>query len=78
MRIGVGADQRRSDHNERIRDRQRQGPRERRPRLLADDDADKIGVEYRSNDYGGISGVGEIEHHPTPHFAVTNPVTQMA
>ena len=67
--VGVRADQRAGDHDGGVRHRQRRRPRERRPRGVARDHRDEVGVEDRGDDDRRVAGVREVVHRPRHHLA---------
>ena len=53
-----------SDHHDRVGDRQRRRPRERRPRRVARDHRDEVRVEDRREHDRRVARVGEVVHRP--------------
>ena len=67
--IGIRAQQRRRQHDQRVGERQRQSPGQRCPGGVSRHHRDEIGVEDGGDDDGGVAGIGEIVHRPGPGFA---------
>ncbi len=72
MQVGVGANNRSAEHDQKIGKGQRSGPGEGSPRRVARDHRHEIDVEQRGDDHRGIAGVGEVVHCPRPQLTRAN------
>ncbi len=67
--VGVGPEDGRGQQNASVGNRKRSRPGESRPRRVACDHGDEIGVEHGCDHHCGVTRVGEVVHRPGKHFS---------